>query len=209
MANYRKSYFCICDGQQETMYLEHVAKLIKDFPRKVVSFKCEEGDVLEKKLDYIEYDHAALFDHDGRDQRFVESILTCDRLMKNNSKKRKKKEAIKFYHAYSNLNFDLWLLLHKQDYAKTVIHNDSYIRDVRIAYGLKKDADIKDAGVIKTILEQIALEDVKQAICRAEKIRANKLEEDGKKAGNSVYYGNPDFSIHEFLKMVLVDSGDW
>ena len=25
MANYRKAYLCICDGQQEKMYLDHVA----------------------------------------------------------------------------------------------------------------------------------------------------------------------------------------
>jgi len=45
MANYRKTYLCICDGQQETMYLKHIAKLIKDFPRKVVKFNTFEDSV--------------------------------------------------------------------------------------------------------------------------------------------------------------------
>ena len=38
MANYRKNYLCVCEGQQEKMYLDHIARLIKDFPRKVVTF---------------------------------------------------------------------------------------------------------------------------------------------------------------------------
>ena len=38
MAHYRKNYLCICEGQQEKLYLDHVAGLIKDFPRKVIKF---------------------------------------------------------------------------------------------------------------------------------------------------------------------------
>ena len=29
MANYRKTYLCICDGQQETMYLNQIAETYK------------------------------------------------------------------------------------------------------------------------------------------------------------------------------------
>lgn len=209
MANYRKTYFCICDGQQETMYLAHIAKLLKDFPRKVIDFKCIEGDVLNKKINYVEYDSVALFDHDGRVNRFEDSIELCDKIMRTNKKTGKKKDAKKFFHAYSNLNFDLWLLLHKQDYTKSVIGNDAYVHDVRKTYELPQTADIKNEKVIKTILSQIALEDVKQAIYRAEKIRNTKLPGDGKKIGDTICYDNPDLSIDIFLRMVLVDSGDW
>lgn len=209
MGMYRKSYYCICEGQQESMYLNRLASLISDFPRKVVAFKCVEGDVLEMKVNYVEYDNVAFFDHDLRKNRFEESIRLCDKIMRDNAKKGKKKDAKKFYHAYSNLNFDLWMLLHKQNYNRIVTSNDSYVVDVRKVYGLAKDADIKDMKVIESILKQISLEDVKNAIERAEKIRNAKLPEDGKKIGNSVCYENPDLSIHEFLKCVLLDCGDW
>lgn len=56
MATYRRKYLCICDGQQETMYLSHVAKLIKDFPRKVVTFNTfvDSPHRLEKRYeDYL------------------------------------------------------------------------------------------------------------------------------------------------------------
>lgn len=208
MGMYRKSYYCICEGQQESMYLKHIASLINDFPRKVVAFKCIEGDVLEMKVNYVEYDNVALFDHDLRKERFEKSIALCDKIMRDNAKKGKKKDAKKFYHAYSNLNFDLWMLLHKQNYSRMVSANDAYVADVRRAYGLVKDADIKDMKVIEAMLKQISLDDVKNAIGRAEKIRDAKLLEDGKKVGNSICYENPDLSIHEFLKCVLVDCGE-
>lgn len=45
MATYRKTYLCICEGQQERMYFDHLAKPIKDFPKKVVKFKSIDQDM--------------------------------------------------------------------------------------------------------------------------------------------------------------------
>jgi len=158
MANYRKAYLCICDGQQETMYLNHVAKLIKDFPRKVVKFNTFEDlpHRLEKR--YENYDSATVFDFDHNDVEFK--------------------------------------------------RNDAYISDVRRIFGLKSTDDIKNEDVIRRILSQITLDDVKAAIRRAETIRKSKVKADGTKIGNTTIYSNPDFSIHEFLREVLEDTGD-
>lgn len=40
------------------------------------------------------------------------------------------------------------------------------------------------------------------------KIKLLKLKEDATLIEDSLVYLNPDFSIHEFLKLVLVKSGD-
>lgn len=40
---YRKTYFCVCEGQQEGMYLKHVAFLLKKFPERVVTFNTTQG----------------------------------------------------------------------------------------------------------------------------------------------------------------------
>jgi hypothetical protein len=207
MANYRKAYLCICDGQQETMYLNHVAKLIKDFPKKVVKFNTFEDlpHRLEKR--YENYDSAAVFDFDYNDVEFKRNIEICDALNKR-LKPSKRKEGRHIYHAYSSVNFDLWLILHKEDYNKSVSRNDAYISDVRRIFGLKSTDDIKNEDVIKRILSQITLDDVKSAIRRAESIRKNKVKADSTRIGNTTIYSNPDFSIHEFLRAVLEDSGD-
>lgn len=106
------------------------------------------------------------------------------------------------------MNFDLWLILHKENYNKCVSKNDAYINDVRRIFGLKATDDIKNEDIIERILSQITLDDVKSAIRRAESIRRNKDIADSTLIGNTIIYSNPDFSIHEFLRTVLKDSGD-
>ena len=128
--------------------------------------------------------------------------------MNKKLKPTKRSSGRHIYHAYSNVNFDLWLILHKQDYNKRVSKNDAYINDVRRVYGLKRADDIKSEDVINKILGQITLKDVKEAIKRAENIRIIKEESDSKNIFNTLIYENPDFSIHEFLRFVLKDSGD-
>ncbi len=106
------------------------------------------------------------------------------------------------------MNFDLWLILHKEDYNKSVSRNDAYVADVRRIYGLGSTENIKRESAIKKILEQITLVDVKSAIKRADNIRKGKIDADKMFIGSTVYYSNPDFSIHEFLKAVLTDCGE-
>lgn len=106
------------------------------------------------------------------------------------------------------MNFDLWLILHKEDYNKSVSRNDAYISDVRRIFGLNQTDNIKNEEVINKILSQITLDDIKSAIQRVETIRKSKVKADSAKIGSTTIYSNPDFSIHEFLKAVLEDSGD-
>lgn len=207
MGKYRKTYLCICDGQQETMYLNHVAKLIKDFPQKVVKFNTFEDSPHRLEKRYEAYDSAAIFDFDHNEVEFKRNIEICDALNKK-LKPSKRKEGRHIYHAYSSVNFDLWLILHKEDYNKSVSRNDAYISDVRRIFGLNQTDNIKNEEVINKILSQITLDDVKSAIQRAETIRKSKVKADSTKIGSTTIYSNPDFSIHEFLRAVLEDSGD-
>ena len=109
----------------------------------------------------------------------------------------------KIYIAYSNLNFDLWLLLHKRFFNKVVTNNDDYIDLVRKEYGLGKNDNIKKESNIDKILGQINLEDVKFAINNANKIMQNKGEYDKIIFKNYIYYSNPSMSIHNFLQEIL------
>lgn len=201
---YRRSYYCVCEGQQEEMYLKHIERLLKKPQERVVTFNTTQGSAERLKKTYTEYDNAALFDYDFKDTEFRQNINICEQLQRK-SKKSKEKNV---YHAYSNVNFDLWLILHKEDFYKPVTSNDAYVNDVRRIYKLGSEADIKKEAVIKRILEDISLEDVKDAIRRAEQIRARKLEFDCFMVGSVACYDNPDFSLHEFLKIVLRDCGE-
>ena len=189
------------------MYLNHVAKLIKDFPRKVVKFNTFEDSPHRLEKRYEAYDSAAVFDFDNNEVEFRRNIEICDSLNKK-LKPSKRKEGRHIYHAYSSVNFDLWLILHKEDYNKSVTRNDAYISDVRRIFGLNQTDNIKNEEVINKILSQITLDDVKSAIQRAETIRKSKVNADSTKIGSTTIYSNPDFSIHEFLRAVFEDSGD-
>ena len=205
---YRKTYLCLCEGFQEKMYLERIAFLIRKFPDKVVTFNILIDSPHRLKKRYEEYDSAALFDYDYKDVEFRRNIEICDKLNKE-LKPGNRKSGRHIYHAYSSVNIDLWLILHKEDYQKSVSSNNSYIPDVRRIYNLKATANIKNKEITRRILEQITLEDVRSAIKRADRIRNTKVGMDGEIVGNSVIYENPDFSLHEFLKIVFIASGDW
>ena len=181
----RRQYFCVCDGQQEEMYLKHLAHLLKTEVRRV-SFTTKRGlpgDITKHR--HIKYDKAVLFDHDGKTNEFREALITCHKA--------------KCTPAYSNLNFDLWLLLHKQDYTSHESTNKAYVNRVRKAYNLGDETDIKSKASITTILKQITLDDIKSAIRRAQKIREQKLTSDAEKIGLIICYDNPDLSIHKFI----------
>lgn len=204
MSFYRKTYLCICEGQQEEMYLNHLASLIKDFPKSVVRFNTIIDSPYRLNKTYEEYDSAAIFDHDFNELEFRRGIEICDRL---DSPSRSKKKGKRVYHAYSNVNFDLWLILHKEDFNSPVYNNDAYIRDVKRVYSLGHRENIKKEDTIKKILGKITLGDVKQAINRADKIRRMKIDTDKMFVGATEYYSNPDFSLHGFIKTVLKDCG--
>lgn len=207
MTYYRKKYYCVCAGLQEEMYLDHVATLLKAFPKRVVTFNRIIDKPYRLEKSYVEYDCAALFDYDFDDDDFTRNIKLCDRL-NNAHKPTKRKKGKYIYHAFSNVNFDLWLILHKEEFNRSVLKNDAYQQDVRRIYGLGSMENIKSEKAIKKILDQITLEDIKNAISRADRIRSGKIDTDKRVIGSTICYPDPDFSIHQFLKVVLADCGE-
>ncbi|MDD4297397.1 MAG: RloB domain-containing protein [Ruminiclostridium sp.] len=196
---YRKTYFCVCEGQQEELYLRHLALLLKKFPERVITFNTTHGLPKRLKKNYTEYDNAALFDYDFNDTEFRQNIAICEQLQR----KSRREKGKNVYHAYSNVNVDLWLILHKEDFNRPVTSNNAYIEDVRRIYMLNREADIKEKANLDRILKQITLDDVKSAISRADQIRDSKLESDRFMVDSVVCYSNPDFSLHNFIKVFI------
>ena len=171
----KQTYRCVVEGQQERLYLNHISNLLTDFPKSTVTFNISEGNANELTKSYVEYDSACLFDFDFNKSEFENNMLIC---IKENNKnaKRSKKTRNCVFHAYSNVCFDLWLILHKKDYFSCVAASDSYVSEVRRTYGLSNEADIKDKKIMEKILSQITLDDVKSAIMRAQKIKSRNIE---------------------------------
>lgn len=203
---YRKTYRCVVEGQQESMYLNHLAKLVKDFPKRVITFNISEGNAKELEKSYVEYDSACLFDFDFNKTEFENNLLICQKL-NNKNKPGKRKSGHFVYHAYSNICFDLWLILHKESYTKIGYKNDCYVNDVIRIYNLDKGSDIKSKDSIEKILNQISLTDVQQAIIRAEAIKSDKQPADAHFINEDCYFDNPDLSIQVFTRYILEKAG--
>jgi hypothetical protein len=192
-------------GSTRSNVLEACCISVEKIPGKGCNFQHDIRFIREtqEKLHGI-CDNAALFDYDFKEDEFGRNITICEQLQR----KSRKEKGKNVYHAYSNVNIDLWFILHKENFNRPVTSNDAYVADVRRIYGLGQESDIKEKANLERMLKQITLEDVKQAIKRAEQIRAAKLESDRFMVGAVPCYGNPDFSLHEFLKIVLRDCGE-
>ncbi|HPO27447.1 MAG TPA: RloB family protein [Petrotogaceae bacterium] len=198
---FRRQYLCICEGSQEEKYFEHLSHLLYNYPISAVTFKF--GSIkkdITRQIRNIKYDKAVVFDHDGQPERFSKIVNACRSI----NGKNKDKPVF----AYSNLNFDLWLILHKIYYSSSICQNNCYINHVRTFYNLQKYEDIKSEEVIGKILSQITLDNVKQAITNAKQIRSSKTGNIIKKLDNWCFYPEPDLHIHEFIEYILKDCGE-
>ncbi len=205
----KRNYFCVVEGQQEIIYLKRISALLTKFPERIVKINTALGDAnkLNKNQSLPDYDRACFFDHDFNKVEFERNLDTCIKLNSKNKKARNKSEY-NTYHAYSNICFDLWLILHKEFTTRLVSSADGYIDDVRRIYLLPKEADIKKEDVIEKIVSQINLDDVRTAISNAQRIRKSKLPTDELLTNEkNPYYSPPDFSIDVFLNTVLKDAG--
>lgn len=186
----KREYRCYYEGQQEEMYFEYVGKKVKEAnPNISLKFKkVAKLKTLEKSSTSVP--KLAVFDYDLNKVEFEKNVKIC------------KETRI----LYSNLNFDLWLLLHKRQFRKNVQSNNAYVSLIREEYGLSSDTNIKTKNNIQKILNQINLEDVKNAIKNADEIMNEKLKKDEIYVNNSFsYYANPSMSIHNFFKDLLKD----
>lgn len=188
----KREYRCFYEGQQEEMYFDYIAKKVKEAnPNISLKFKkLAKLKTLEKSS--TDVPKIAVFDYDLNKVDFESKVKICNetRIL------------------YSNLNFDLWLVLHKKQYRRTVQNNNAYIDEIRNSYNLPDNANIKAKGNIQKILEQIELVDVKRAIQNAEEIMKGKMEEDKIYVKrNFSYYPNPSMSINEFFKELFEDIG--
>lgn len=186
----KREFRCYFEGEQEKKYFDHLVKKVREIDPSI-SLKFKKVNKL-KVLDESSTDvpKIAVFDYDSNKEEFEKRVKMC------------KKTRI----LYSNLNFDLWLLLHKKQFKKSMIDNDAYVDEIRKEYGLGFTANIKAEHNIDKILSQIEISDINKAITNAKEIMNAKLETDRIYVKrNFSYYPNPSMSIQEFLEELFID----
>lgn len=113
---------------------------------------------------------------------------------------------------YSNFTFELWIVLHKQICNRCLIHRKQYLDIINKAFQEKFESldQYKHEDNFKRCLGKITLDDVKEAIRRADFITFNN-EKDEKvlinHKGYSYYRDNPALSIQDAAKMIIEECG--
>lgn len=203
----RPQLLCIigCEGaNQEKLYFTKVQDLINTIEPRTYDLlfdfaepfggdpKCVVQRVVAKSIG--KKNKGAVFDYDGKQIKYEEAI---DLAIEN-----------QITLGYTNYCFDLWLILHKEDYFGSVNSQDGYAGKLRQIYGLRRDANIKKKEQVELILKQIGIEDIKAAIVRADFIASNNLKKEAKKTSQKhEYYDNPDTEIHNMLRTIFQKVG--
>jgi len=123
-----------------------------------------------------------------------------------------RKSSYQYGLGYSNLAFELWLLLHKDYNFTALAHRKNYIDPINKAYGTKFERmkDNKHKEPFDKLLSQISLQDVIRAINVAEKIRNIQVANGNSMAdykGFRYFRDNPDLTVNECIKWVFMECG--
>ncbi len=127
-------------------------------------------------------------------------------------KKRESNRVKDYLLGYSNLTFELWMVLQKQVANKHVANKQEYVTMINKAYnktfvGL---SDLKNAKNFATLLQALTINDVYAGIKRAQtlldiKIRNNEILQEYRKY--TYYANNPALSIHIIISKILKEAG--
>ncbi|MHA6481656.1 RloB family protein [Paenibacillus sp. strain BS8-2] len=151
-----------------------------------------------------------LFDYESHEPVHVKQFLeTLDKLKEANSIKGKQ---IKYLLGYSNLTFELWIALHKNNFNAYTEHRSHYLRHVNSAFEEKFSelSTYKEEANFKRMLRKLTLDNVKEAIQRSKTIMQRNTEDSLQVLqykGFKYFRDNPSLTIHESIEKILKDCG--
>lgn len=123
----------------------------------------------------------------------------------------KLKADVKYKLGYSNISFELWTILHKIEYTKSLTLCSQYFQPIKECFqgNFENLHAYKEEVNFKMCLEKLTLDDVRSAIKRAEQIQKS-CEDSGYRekehCGYRYYLENPSLSIHQIIKKILKDA---
>lgn len=134
-------------------------------------------------------------------------------LLKSNKEAKKMFPKFNFSIGYSNYTFEVWIIAHRAN-VRAEADRKNYYKQINSAYGksfLDND-DYKHERNFKSLLDMLTLDDViNSAIPRCEQMRRSNVVNFShvkRSAYNFDYFlNNPDTSLHEFVKQVLLTAG--
>lgn len=210
-----KKYYFSVEGETEEWYLHWLKDLINsnDNAKCKITIDCKvQKDPLKRAKSLVVTNEVQIYhlsDYESDEEYHVKEFKeTMDRMKMAQTLGKK----LKYHFAYSNLTFDLWIILHKIDCNGSHIHRSKYVSDINKAFGksYSKMDEYKQEANFKSCLKQLSIEDVNMAIKRAKAIM-NRNEENGyvlhRYKGFQYYEENPSLAVWEVAYKMLEDAG--
>lgn len=213
MANRKstKKYYFSVEGETEEWYLLWLRDLINSTEEAAfkVAIDCKiEKDPLKRAKGLVTTTKTEIYhisDYESDEAVHVKQFTdTMDRMKA--AMGLGKQIIYKF--GYSNLTFDLWIVLHKADCFGSLVHRKNYLSHINRAYGEEFESmdEYKHEDNFKRCLKKLSLDDVIKAVERSEKIMENNVAAGyvmQKYKGFSYYKENPSLAVWEAIKKVL------
>lgn len=175
-----KPYFFSVEGETEYWYLKWLENQINiaECSRYKVSIKCDvQKDPVKYAKKSIVLNETIVYhlaDYESAEQVHVQQFMTTmDRLKQASGIKQ-----ISYKFGYSNLTFDLWIILHMMDCNGHVEHRDHYIRYINRAYDeqFENMDEYKHEDNFKRCLSKLQISNVAAAVERAKNIMQRNKE---------------------------------
>ncbi len=216
-ANDKTFYFSV-EGETEQWYLEHLQKLVNnELKRQEADFRIGMVIKVEKDPRQISWPfitrweqtkvvHVCDYEKPVPQQSGMNRLEQFKTILSNMSAAGTDKN-LTYSLGYSNLSFELWMILHKQNCNGGKIDCKQYLTDLNTAYSSSflSTKAYKKEDAFKDLLRGITLPDIQNAIIRATAIQqANQQNHDAQKHCNYEFYtSNPALSIHECLREIF------
>lgn len=215
MRKENRVYYFSVEGETEKWYLEWLQRTINSEPaalyRARLDVKIEKDPRSRVKslniLGKTEIIH--VFDRESEDQAHVEQFQTTLDQMKSAQGMGKQ---VVYKLGYSNFTFELWMILHKADCSRTLANRSQYLTPLNQAYGenFERLSQYKHEENFKRILSKLTLDDVRQAIQRADRIMQHNQDVgyvQQRYRGYTYYRENPSLSIGEQIEKIMQEYG--
>ena len=216
MRRQTNNYHFSVEGETEIYYLNHLSMLINSDDNRECNVKFRIRKTNPKSfvkgtptLGQVNFYHVT--DVESLDEYHINDFKRQLSEMKD-AKTEISAKVKEYYLGYTNFTFELWMILHKKDCNRRFNHRSNYLTEINSAFNKAYDSldDFKKEREFKSILNEITLEDVKEAIRRSNTIIRN-LEQDGYRKmeykGYEYYHENPSLSLHEVVSKILKESG--
>lgn len=217
MANRKMNarYYFTVEGETEKWYLEWLRDAINADPRSKVKVVCSpkvQKNPVKWAKAKTNLDKSAKVFHvfDFEDEEPIHVKAFKDTLA-NMKKAGSLGRGFRYVSAYSNLTFELWMVLHKGD-CPALAHRRQYLKPINDLYGEHFESldEYKHEANFKRVLGKLTVDDAVTAVGRAETL-AKRAEEHGlRKAqhcGYSYYLDNPATDLWIPVKQMLEESG--